>query len=50
MKAAFLETTGAPEVIRYGDVPTPKPQTGQILIKVAAAASIRSTRIFAPAS
>jgi len=38
MKAAFLETTGAPEVIRYGDVPTPKPQAGQILIKVAAAA------------
>jgi NADPH2:quinone reductase len=38
MKAAFLETTGAPEVIRYGDLPTPTPQAGEILIKVGAAA------------
>lgn len=38
MKAAFFEATGAPDVIRYGEVPTPKPQAGQILIKVAAAA------------
>jgi NADPH2:quinone reductase len=38
MKAAFLETTGAPEVLRYGDVPTPAPKAGEILIKVATAA------------
>jgi NADPH2:quinone reductase len=37
MKAAFLETTGAPEVIRYGDLPTPEPKAGEILIKVGAA-------------
>lgn len=38
MKAAFLETTGAPEVIQYGDLPDPKPQAGQIVVKMAAAA------------
>jgi NADPH2:quinone reductase len=37
MKAAFLETTGGPEVIRYGDVPTPAPKTGEVLVRVAAA-------------
>jgi len=37
MKAAFLETTGAPEVIHYGDVPTPSPKAGEILIKIGAA-------------
>src|SRR5262245_29266900 len=38
MKAAFYETTGAPDVIRYGELPTPKPKAGEVLIKVAAAA------------
>src|SRR5581483_8511037 len=38
MKAAFLETTGAPEVLRYGEVPTPAPKKGEVLIKVGAAA------------
>jgi NADPH2:quinone reductase len=38
MKAAFLETTGTPDVIHYGEVPTPKPEVSQILVKVAAAA------------
>ncbi len=38
MKAAYLENTGAPDVIRYGDVPTPSPRAGEILIKVGAAA------------
>ena len=38
MKAAYLETTGAPDVIRYGDVPTPTPKANEILIKVGAAA------------
>jgi NADPH2:quinone reductase len=37
MKAAFLETTGPPEVIRYGDLPTPAPGKGEVLIRVAAA-------------
>jgi NADPH:quinone reductase len=38
MKAAYLETTGGPEVIRVGDLPQPAPNPGEILIKVAAAA------------
>src|SRR5262249_38600535 len=38
MKAAYLETTGAPDVIRYGDLPTPTPKEREILIKVGAAA------------
>jgi NADPH:quinone reductase len=38
MKAAYLETTGGPEVIRYGDLPTPDPRPGEVRVKVAAAA------------
>lgn len=38
MKAAFLEATGAPDVLKYGDVPNPAPQAGEIRIKVATAA------------
>jgi NADPH2:quinone reductase len=38
MKAAFLETTGGPEVIRYGELPTPSPQAGEVLVRVGAAA------------
>jgi NADPH2:quinone reductase len=38
MKAAFLETTGGPEVIRYGDLPTPSPKAGEVLVRVGAAA------------
>lgn len=38
MKAAFYETPGPPDVIRYGDVPTPEPRPGEVRIKVAAAA------------
>ena len=38
MKAAFLETSGAPEVLRYGDVPTPTPKTGEVLIRTGMAA------------
>jgi NADPH2:quinone reductase len=38
MKAAFLDAPGAPDVLRYGDVPTPTPKSGEILIRVAAAA------------
>lgn len=38
MKAAYLNATGAPEVLQYGDVPTPTPQAGEILVRVKAAA------------
>ena len=38
MKAAFLETTGAPDVIRFGELPRPAPQPGEILVRVKAAA------------
>ena len=38
MKAAYLETTGAPDVLRVGDLPQPALKAGAILIKVAAAA------------
>jgi NADPH:quinone reductase len=38
MKAAYLETTGGPEVIRFGDLPTPQPKAGEVLVRVKAAA------------
>jgi NADPH2:quinone reductase len=38
MKAAYIESTGAPEVIKYGDVPQPTPREGEILVKVSAVA------------
>jgi NADPH2:quinone reductase len=38
MKAAYLEATGAPDVIRYGDLPDPEPQAGEVRVKVAAVA------------
>jgi NADPH:quinone reductase len=38
MKAAYYESTGAPDVIRYGDLPTPEPQACEVRVKVAAAA------------
>jgi NADPH2:quinone reductase len=37
MKAAYFDRTGGPEVIQYGDLPTPTPGPGQVLVKVAAA-------------
>ncbi len=36
MKAAYINQTGTPEVITFGDLPTPKPTRRQCLIKVAA--------------
>jgi NADPH2:quinone reductase len=36
MKAAYIEKTGAPEVIQYGDVPTPEPKEGEVRVHVAA--------------
>lgn len=34
MKAAYIEQTGPPENIRYGDLPDPVPQAGQVLVAV----------------
>ena len=36
MKAAFINQTGPPEVINYGDLPDPKPTRRQCLVRVAA--------------
>jgi len=36
MKAAFIETTGSPDVIRYGELPEPNPGPRDILIRVEA--------------
>jgi NADPH2:quinone reductase len=36
MKAAYITKTGPPDVITYGDLPTPKPTRRQCLIKVGA--------------
>jgi len=38
MKAAFIEGTGAPDVIRYGDLPKPIPKDGEVLVRVGAVA------------
>jgi NADPH2:quinone reductase len=38
MKAAYFETTGTPDVIRIGELPTPDPKSGEVLVKVLAAA------------
>ena len=38
MKAAYIETTGNPSVIQYGDLPQPTPQTGEVLVRVGAVA------------
>src|SRR5262245_54924560 len=36
MKAAYLEKTGPPQVIQYGELPTPEPKAGEVRVKVAA--------------
>ncbi len=38
MKAAFIESTGSPDVIQYGDVPEPVAGPGEVLIRVHAVA------------
>ena len=38
MKAAFIENTGPPDVIRYGDLPQPVPKEGEVLVKISAVA------------
>ena len=36
MKAAYIEKTGGPEVIQYGELPRPEPREGEVLVKVGA--------------
>jgi NADPH2:quinone reductase len=36
MKAAYIETTGAPEVIRYGELPVPEIKPHEVLVQVQA--------------
>lgn len=38
MKAAFIETTGGPEVIQVGELPKPQPQGREVLVRVRYAA------------
>lgn len=38
MKAAFIDTPGPADQIRYGELPTPTPGEGEVLVRVAAAA------------
>ena len=38
MKAAFIEQTGPPANIRYGELPTPEPTGSQVLVRVGAVA------------
>jgi NADPH2:quinone reductase len=38
MRAAFIEQTGPPEVIKVGELPRPEPGPGQVLLRVHAAA------------
>jgi NADPH2:quinone reductase len=38
MKAAYIETTGSPDVIHYGDLPRPEPREGEVLVRVGAVA------------
>jgi NADPH:quinone reductase len=38
MKAAYIESTGGPDVIRYGDLPRPEPKAGEVLVRVKAVA------------
>jgi NADPH:quinone reductase len=37
MKAAYFETTGGPEVLQYGELPTPSPKPGEVRVRVVAA-------------
>ncbi len=36
MKAAFIRQTGAPDVIEFGELPTPEPGPSEVLVKVGA--------------
>ena len=36
MKAAYIEETGGPENLKYGDLPDPTPTVGEVLVRVGA--------------
>lgn len=36
MKAVYLEETGSPDVLKYGDLPTPEPKQGEVRVAVSA--------------
>jgi len=36
MKAAYIEETGGPENLKYGDLPDPTPTAGEVLVRVGA--------------
>jgi len=36
MKAAYFSATGGPEVLQFGELPTPEPKAGEILVRVRA--------------
>ena len=38
MKAAYIEATGSPDVIHYGDLPRPHPAAGEVLVRIGAVA------------
>jgi NADPH2:quinone reductase len=38
MKAAYIEKTGTPDVIQFGELPQPVPKEGEVLVKVSAVA------------
>lgn len=38
MKAAYIEQPGPPQSLRYGELPTPEPGEGEVLVRVAAVA------------
>ncbi len=42
MKAVYFHTHGGPEVLEYGDLPTPEPKPGEVLVMLKAAALNRS--------
>src|SRR5438105_5238975 len=35
MKAIYIEQTGSPDVLRFGDRPDPEPAPGEVLVKLA---------------
>ena len=45
MKAAFITATGAPDVIRHGDLPDPVPGPREVLVRVRAAAEDAGFRV-----
>lgn len=36
MKAVYLEETGSPDVLKYGELPTPEPKQGEVRVAVSA--------------